>query len=229
MSIILNALNKLEHDKANRQPDPAGLDLEFLTPPAPRRSLLRVVLMMGLMVTCGSAATYLFMTRAEKTPAPVPPAASQIRQVAFMPATSAHPSVPLSTNSSSAPSPSAVPSPPQQAGQQPTPAHLAMKPRQAATKVQPESPPTQVPVAKQQVPQAAKTPGPQHQSAPLHTYTVNGLALSDGDKRKAIVNGMSVSVGSTIDGARIEDIQGDRVRFSYNGKTFDILVGSTGP
>jgi type II secretory pathway component PulC len=66
--------------------------------------------------------------------------------------------------------------------------------------------------------------------ATTHTsLTVNGIVLSDGEKRKAIVNGMSVSIGSVIEGALVEDILSDRVRFSHGGETFEVSVGNTGP
>jgi general secretion pathway protein B len=90
-----------------------------------------------------------------------------------------------------------------------------------AVKTKPESLPRQTP--------ATKPPKAPVRTTQLPSLTVNGLALSDGEKRKAIVNGVSVSVGSVIEGARIEDIQENRVRFSRGGKKFEITVGSTGP
>lgn len=219
MSTILRALKKLEHDKAARKPDPADMDLEFLenTPPAPRRSPLKGIVLVGLLVACGSAATYLFMSRTEKVPPPAAQVAPPARQVVFKPATSVLPPPTPQANRSSASAPSALPALPLQAEQKPAP---------PATKVQADTPPKQAPVAK---PYAPKAPKPQVQTTPLPSLTVNGIALSDGEKRKAIVNGMSVSVGSVIGGARVEEIQGNRVRFSYGGKTFEVSVGNTGP
>jgi len=230
MSTILEALKKLEHDKAKCKSGPPELDLEFLEspPPAPRRSPLKGVLMVVLLLACGGAATYLFLLRAEKAPAPAP-AAPRAWQLVSKPATSAHPAAPLLTNRKSANPPIAAPPPPVQTVQQPAPAPLAAKPPQPATKAKAESPPTQAPDAKQRPPQSLKAPKPQLRSTLLPSLTVNGIALSDGEKRNAIVNGMSVSVGSTVEGARVEDILEHRVRFSYGGKTFEISVGSTGP
>jgi general secretion pathway protein B len=174
----------------------------------------------GLLLACGSAATYLFMTRAEKEPVARPPAAPQARQAVFTKPTSALSTVPPLTNNSSAAAPRAVSAPP---------APLAVQPPLPAAKSQPESPPGQTPVTKQPAPHAAKTPRAPVRTTPLLSLTVDGIALSDGEKRKAIVNGMSVSVGSVIEGARVEDIQENRVRFSHGGKTFEISVGNTGP
>lgn len=216
MSTILRALKKLEHDKASRKPGPDDMDLEFLesTPPAPRRSALKGILLVGLLVACGSAATYLYMSSAEKAPVPPLPAVPQVRQAVFKPATSALPTVPSQANRSSATAPQTVPSPSAQALQKPAPALRSGQ---------------QQPTAKPHPPQASKAPRTSAPPSYAPSLTVNGIALSDGEKRKAIVNGMTVAVGSTIEGARVEDIRGNRVRFSYGGKTFEISVGNTGP
>jgi general secretion pathway protein B len=230
MSTILRALKKLEHEKTSRKPDPADIDLEFLSSspatPAPHRSPLRSVLMVGLLLACGSTATYLFMTQAEKKPVPVPrPVAPQARQaIAFKPATSALSSTVALANRSSAASLRAVSAPPAQAQPKPAPAPHATQP----AKHQSEPQTKQVSIKKQRMPQAAKAPKSSFQSTSFTSLTVNGIALSDGEKRKAIVNGMPVSVGSVIEGARIEDIQENRVRFSRGKKKFEISVGNSG-
>jgi general secretion pathway protein B len=43
----------------------------------------------------------------------------------------------------------------------------------------------------------------------------------------AVVNGIPVSNGSVVEGARVEDIQRDRVRFSYGGERFEVTLGKT--
>jgi hypothetical protein len=43
----------------------------------------------------------------------------------------------------------------------------------------------------------------------------------------AIVNGTPVAEGSTISGARVEKIYQERVRFSYQGRSFDVGLGSS--
>src|SRR5450631_1162603 len=215
MSTILRALKKLQHDKASRKPAPTDLDLEFLrsSPPAPRRSPLKGALLVGLLLACGSAATYLFVTRTGSEPSARPPAPPQARQAVFRKPTSARSTVPTLANSSSAGSPRAVSAPPAQAQQKLAPAPLA----------------GQTPVTKQPASHAAKTPRALLRTTPLPSLTVDGIALSDGENRKAIVNGKSVSVGSLIEGARVEDIQENRVRFSHGGKKFEVTVGNTGP
>ena len=64
---------------------------------------------------------------------------------------------------------------------------------------------------------------------PAEKLTVNGIALSDGETRQAVVNGVTVSKGSYVGGAKVEDILQNRVRFSRGGIRFDVTVGDSGP
>ena len=63
----------------------------------------------------------------------------------------------------------------------------------------------------------------------LLALTVTGIAWQkDSTDRIAIVNGTSVSEGVMVEGARVEEIFQDRVRFSFDKQTFDISLGRTG-
>ncbi len=64
---------------------------------------------------------------------------------------------------------------------------------------------------------------------PAEKLTVNGIALSDGETRQAVVNGVTVSKGSYVGGAKVEEILQNRVRFSRGGIKFDVIVGDSGP
>jgi general secretion pathway protein B len=44
----------------------------------------------------------------------------------------------------------------------------------------------------------------------------------------AMVNGSPVKAGSVIDGARVEEILPDRVRFSFQHRNFEVSVGGSG-
>lgn len=56
---------------------------------------------------------------------------------------------------------------------------------------------------------------------------VSGIAWNrDSSERLAVVNGMPVSEGTTIEGARVEEILKDKVRFSFEKRTFDVAVGN---
>jgi general secretion pathway protein B len=57
---------------------------------------------------------------------------------------------------------------------------------------------------------------------------VSGIAWQDDRKdRRAVVNGALVGEGAVVEGARIERIFQDKVRFSRSGETFEITVAGS--
>ncbi len=57
--------------------------------------------------------------------------------------------------------------------------------------------------------------------------TVSGIAWQDErSARRAVVNGTLLSEGNTVGGAKIVEIQQARVRFSSNGRTFDVSLSA---
>jgi len=55
--------------------------------------------------------------------------------------------------------------------------------------------------------------------------TVSGIAWQDERKaRRAVVNGQLIGEGAMIGGARVVEIQQSQVRFSSNGRTFEVTV-----
>ena len=59
----------------------------------------------------------------------------------------------------------------------------------------------------------------------MPVFTVTGIAWQmDEASRLAIVNGTSVSEGSQVEGALVEEIFPDRVRLSFQGKILDIAL-----
>ncbi|KAF0221155.1 MAG: hypothetical protein FD174_653 [Geobacteraceae bacterium] len=65
-------------------------------------------------------------------------------------------------------------------------------------------------------------------AAPLPVLSVSGIAWQkDSASRLAVVNGMSVTQGATVGGARVEEIFPDRVRFSLENRTVEVLLGKT--
>lgn len=102
-----------------------------------------------------------------------------------------------------------------------------------AQKITPPPSPRQAQVQPSLSPQAApiqKTPVPAPTSAPKATVRpslkVLGIASESGDPSSsvAIVNGTPVTTGGEIEGARVEAIMKDRVRFSFSGETFEVLL-----
>ena len=57
---------------------------------------------------------------------------------------------------------------------------------------------------------------------------VSGIAWQKGGaERFAMVNGRPVAEGATVEGARVEEIFPDRVRFSFANRTFEVSLGKT--
>jgi general secretion pathway protein B len=54
---------------------------------------------------------------------------------------------------------------------------------------------------------------------------VNGLAVQDDPSASvAVIDGMLVRRGMTVQGMRVEEILQDRVRFSRNGETYEVQI-----
>jgi type II secretory pathway component PulC len=56
---------------------------------------------------------------------------------------------------------------------------------------------------------------------------VNGIAFQDGSDSVAVINGVPVSRGALIEGIKVEEIQRDRVQFSYDGEKFEVNLGKS--
>ncbi|WP_243373082.1 general secretion pathway protein GspB [Geotalea sp. SG265] len=57
-------------------------------------------------------------------------------------------------------------------------------------------------------------------------FKVSGIAWQkESSSRLAVVNGIAVTQGATVDGAKVVEILPDRVRLSHGGRTFEILLG----
>lgn len=71
----------------------------------------------------------------------------------------------------------------------------------------------------------AKAPRPMVTSSPAESrdLVISGIAWQDERRlRRAVVNGELVSEGSEIAGSRVIDIRENRIRFSRNGRLFDV-------
>ncbi len=79
-------------------------------------------------------------------------------------------------------------------------------------------------------PEARPSPAPAKSrpdgpGAPLPTLNVSGIAWqNDKAYRLAVVNGVPVREGGTVEGSTVKEILSDRVRFSLNGKDFEVLM-----
>ena len=218
MSSILEALKKLEDEKAARQSGAGHIAGKVVKSGRRPKQRAKWMLPAGMASAAAVAvlATYILMggisTRTEKTrPAPAvqrQPAASQLPQ----------PTAPTA-------SPASIPSPLPSAGRKKSlPPHSST----AAAKHAPTAdtvthPPQTLPATALQ-----PAPPPQPAAAPgLPVLKVTGIGWQkDNANRLAVVNGRPVTEGSVIEGARVEEILPDRVRFSINDRSLEIPVGN---
>lgn len=224
MSSILKALKKLEHDKAVKKPETFRIDADILRGGSHRRSFSVGALLASIAVfACGVGATYFFM----KSSLPVQTVLTSKSEIR---------SEPSLTNT-----PPEVPAPTLPVSESPLPAeHLSRQPAKPA------------PVADNKPEHSGQSAGNQSQraeivprtvpppeskpvtsSAPLvttkpETLKVEGIAFQDGGTDSvAVVNGAAVSKGSVIEGARVEEILKDRVKFSRGSEKFEIILDKT--
>lgn len=220
MSSILKALKKVEHDKKIGKPNQLGIDARILQDGYSNRfSRTAVSLIAIALFVCGSGAMYFYMkhgtTYVVAPQTPSPPSAS----------TSQHPATEVTLPESKNSNAETV-----------SPALLSTKPLNASSRT------SNYPVKPPRPPQREKQPDippiPESRPEPISTtpaiavtrpkLTVNGIAFQEGgNDNLAIINGVTVSSGTIIEGVRVEDIQKDRVRFSQGGEKFEIILNKS--
>lgn len=237
MSSILKALKKLEDEKAIRKPDSLKIDSEILRGDASQRiSTTGISLLAAFLFVCGSGATYFFMKPDTKNIAGAKSPAASVES--SRPSPSAASVVPAAENQQSLKSSKAeLPKSGKVAS-----ARTDLKPGNTATAPSSVKSPelaarvqsvqqTKQAVGKQSAESTKKTPVTAVRATTTvmaPSLKVNGIAFQDESAdRVAIINGISVSNGSSIEGAKVEDIQKDRVRFSYGGEHFDVALGKS--
>lgn len=234
MSSILKALKKLEDEKSIRKPDSLKIDAEILRGDASRRfSTVSTSLLAALLFVCGGGATYLFMKPDAGNIAGMKSPASAVAPLG--PPSSATAVAPVAEKPQNLHLQAELPKPDKVISARSdlkldNTSPSSVTPPKLPVRVQPVKPLKQSEVKRpvvrtQPAPAAAIRPAAPVMVPPLK---VNGIAFQDeSTDRVAIVNGVSVSNGSIIEGAKVEDIQKDRVRFSYGGEKFDVTLGKS--
>lgn len=223
MSSILKALKKLEQEKTIRKPDSFKIDSEILRGSLDRRPVTTGVSLAAMaLFLCGVAGTYLIM-RPDSVPAPqsqVPTietrgeasSAATVLPVPLKTATEPQTRLPEKKSSATdAPLPVSRP-----AGKQEAP---IQQPAEAPLKL--TSPPPPPPVVST-VP--LTQPAPSLPAPVKPVLKVLGIAYQEGAESAAVINGLTVTKGSVIEGVRVEEIKKDRVTFSRSGETFEVIL-----
>ncbi|MBT1072338.1 hypothetical protein [Pelotalea chapellei] len=251
MSYILDALKKTEREKARkeRHAGRASLSGELFNDDLSHRGTsnnvrILIVVILASLVTFGVTWYLLKEKKGHKVPSlPVasqalPPSSPPISSMLPVPASSPVP-LPATPPVTSAPTQAVAPSGPVPPGVQP--AQNALPPaateemdegegrgrRRSRAARNSETVPSS-PIQQQNPTQQQNNLTQDNISAP-GDIKVSGIAWQDERRaRRAVVNGFLLHEGSVVSGARITEIQQDRVRFSQNGKTFDISLVSAG-
>jgi general secretion pathway protein B len=219
MSSILTALKKLEHEKTARKPDSFKIDAEILRGGSSRRSFSKGALLTALILfLCGGGATYLFMKHGNQLE---PLRQSQIFKTEVKGESSLD-NPQLSVSMRPAETSPARPSAPIIS----LPEKREYSPRsiekQQNQRVQSAENITQ-PASSEPPKGFVSTPPFAPPVIPANpVLKVHGIAFQDGADSVAVVNGITVSKGSVIEGARVEEIQKDRVRFSRGAEKFEV-------
>ena len=216
MSLILDALKKLEKDRMTRRKRSGHIASDILLTGEPEARRKTRILISGL---AGIAVAALVLTLVFLNPFSAPtPAPDQAK----IPAAAA-PSVPP-------PPPKVLPVAGEAAKSIPAPTAVVTKekarPSREPVASSDETPAGPVTVSRQKK-VARKSPAKAAVSdaVPLPTLTVSGIVWAENrGTRRAMVNGEIVGEGGNIRGTKVAEILPDHVRFSHNGRTFSIYM-----
>jgi general secretion pathway protein B len=218
MSSILEALKKLEDEKAAKQNGSGHIVGKVVKSGRSSQRQPKWIIPVVMVAVSSLAAfiTYLLMVgstgRSDKALSPPvayhpwQPAQIQVRPVAPH-ATESHPESPHTFIRKKVVKPHPWSTPPRNEPVAVTPdAHL----------------PATAPVNR------AATPSVTAKATAIPPLKVTGIAWrKDNSERLAIVNGLPVAEGASVGGARVTEIFPDRVRFSLNDRTFDVPLGNS--
>lgn len=228
MSYILDALKKIEHEK-NKKARPDGRlsisgDLfQERNRPAARTGIWKVVALIALvsLVTCagtwfalqGNSRRNIAVIRSASVPSPPPVSSNPLI---------ATPPVPVPVQSQSAPvsAPPATPS-----------ATVPATPKNSETFGDIDSPVREVRYSKKRIMEQSASSKQYAQTVPVPAdIKLSGIAWQEERAaRRAVVNGFLLKEGAIVSGARIIDIQADRVHFSSSAGQFEMRLDAVLP
>ena len=218
MSLILDALKKLDREKSSRRDGTANIAVEILRadPPRPAKKMLRYFAAVSITAVATACVTYAIIAgfgifSKSAPPATVNPPPGQ-QAASVLPtrdpvsnATDEMSRAPAKILDSAKSKEPMTPPPGKKAG------------RDIFTKK-----PDVVP----EVIKKSAEPAPQVSAAPPPSLKLSGIVWQEEPgERRAMINGRTATEGSMIEGVKVVEIHPTRVRFSHNGRTFEITLG----
>ncbi len=218
MSSILTALKKLEHEKILRKQDPSGGGIRIIqgAPPSRKGFPLGTYLAVIALFILGVWGTYVFTKHQEVTTSAQ--LAKTIKNEVRGEALTVRPASQVSkTEPPPGPSVKAISAPVTSMSVTRTMVNKQPDQRLKSAKIVPKAT-TVVPISETTI--VPPTP----KVMPVRSvFKINGIAFQDGAEKVAVVNGITVTNGSMIDGTKVEEIQKDRVKFNRGGERFEIM------
>jgi general secretion pathway protein B len=221
MSYILDALKKIEHDKNKKiRPDGrvsiSGDLFQERSRPTARAGVWKIVLLIAAAsVVTGAGTWFVLLGSGKKSAAVVRPAAPPSRAPVNPPVMT--PAVPSPVAAPpvlpTAPVPAASVNTETAGGEEPSPREV----RRSKKQLKVQSPSSYPKQAVQTVP-------------PPADIKLSGIAWQDERAaRRVVINGFLLKEGAVVSGAKITDIQADRVRFSSAAGQFEIKLDAVLP
>lgn len=223
MSVILEALKKLDREKSSRRSGTAEIAVEILRPdlPHPGKRVPRYAAIAFLTAIATAAITYGVILKGgllSKSSPPLamnPPAPNQEAVPAALPSEPVRsPRGEISTEPSKIQTPVKTKKPP---------APLVEN-KDDETKMRQDVIPKQVEI----VPEKGKIPPePPPPASATVSPSLNISAIvwyEEPSKRFAMINGLIVTEGSVVEGMKVEEIFSDRVRFLHHNQHLEVFI-----
>jgi general secretion pathway protein B len=219
MSLILDALKKLDREKSSRRNGTANIAVEILRSDLPRSGKRILIYCTAIFFTAVIAAgiTYAVMAQFGYLPKSPPPAP-------------VNPPIPGQQVAAAPLPPEPVRDARERASQAPLKMQNQAESKKSASSVNEKKTSSTVIAEETDIAPGNMKKSDRHVSkepattAPL--LKLSGIIWHEEPKeRRAMINGTIATEGSVIEGVKVVEIHPDKVRFSYNGQPYEISMG----
>jgi general secretion pathway protein B len=223
MSVILDALKRLDREKSSRQSGTANIAVEILRPDLPRRGkrapLYVAIAFLTAIVT--AAITYGVMVKGGPPSKPSPPLAMSSPVPNPEAAPVILPSEPIRRARDEV-----IPVPPKTQtpvkSKKPAPPLVESKGDEAKIKQNVIVKEADIAPEKAKIP---PEPPPREPAATFPSLNISAIVwYEEPSKRFAMINGLIVTEGSVVEGMKVEEIFPDRVRFLHRSQHLEIPI-----